>query len=725
MLKTIAKKIPIQELALNISELQAVELCYRNHIDQVVNRLSQGYKVLIRCDKGLNNYLFPALRKRIKKLGTTHNITLIDGRVKEEERDLNRIQGMLKQITEFMRGGVSNSEIAFITHLDLLSTSQSNLSPEAKEVIPLLYEHPQAQFCALVDPSFPLPKALVDVFDIQLEFDGISRESLFSLVTQREARSLDHRFFDPYLLYPYISGLNALKVRRLLSTLALQPEASPLSKASSQEALRSLREQTAQQVSGVELPQVDLQADIAGYARLKERIQREFIDLALARLYTEDTKDIELAESLTPKGILFYGPPGTGKTFFAKAIATALQATLIVVSGPELKSKWVGESEENLRRLFRKARAASPTVMVFDEIDSFAQARGSYQSSGVEHSMVNQLLTEMDGFRANEQVFIIGTTNFLASVDHALLRPGRFELLIEVPAPDLKTRIDLIDHYNQNFELNLSKELISWLGEQTNQVADHLGQAYTADHIKGLCRALKRELLIKKNRGDSVDNFGENDILDLINRELTAVTLTKDERKVIAMHECGHALISILLPRTSSPARVSIRPDAMSLGRVYHNQNRSRFVYTPSDFKDEVCVLLGGLVAEEMSFHEHSIGAAQDLSQASSILRDMAMKFGMSPLGLATISSHSSPQRGGARNSYQEQLSEHYLEALEEWVNNSLNVLKQRTENLLSQNQKVLNELCTQLLEQDELSAADLAQFELSFESGLDDVSTS
>ena len=708
------KKIPIQSLPLAISELQAVEMCYRDQIDLIVNRLTQGYKVLIRCDKGLNNFLFPAIRKRIKKINSAGSVTLIDGRAQQEERDLNRIQGMLKQITEFMRGGVLNSQIAFMTHLDLLSTSQNNLSPEAKEVIPLLYEHPQAQFCALVDPSFPLPKALIDVFDFQVDLDGIKRESLFALITQREARSLNPHYFDPYLLYPYLSGLNALKARRLLSTLSLQAEASPLSKSAGQEALRSLREQTAQQVDGLELPQVSLQDDIAGYANLKERVQREFIDLALARLYLENPKDIEQAESLTPKGILFYGPPGTGKTYFAKAIATALQATLIVVSGPELKSKWVGQSEENLRRLFRKARAASPTVMVFDEIDSFAQARGSYQSSGVEHSMVNQLLTEMDGFRANEQLFIIGTTNFLASVDHALLRPGRFELLIEVPSPDQATRIELIQHYNQIFELNLSDLMIAWLGEQTNEMADQSGHPYSADHIKGLCRALKRELLLKKN--SSTAQFSKNDILNVINRELPVVTLTADERKIIAMHECGHALVSVLLPRTSTPARVSIRPDAMSLGRVYHNQNRSRFVYTPSDFKDEVCVLLGGLVAEEISFKEHSIGAAQDLSQASLILRDMALKFGMSPLGLATQPPPASQLHGGVGRTSNVQLSEHYLEKLEIWVAESLSDLKKRTRSLLSLNQETLDQLCTQLLAQDELSADDLTMFDLNFE---------
>ena len=124
-------------------------------------------------------------------------------------------------------------------------------------------------------------------------------------------------------------------------------------------------------------------------------------------------------EELIPKGMIFWGPPGTGKTLFAKAMATEIGAAITIVSGPELKSKWVGESEENLRQIFHKARQSAPSIIVFDELDSFASARGTYTGCGVEHSMVNQLLTEMDGFHREEMVFVVGTTNFVENP-----RPG-------------------------------------------------------------------------------------------------------------------------------------------------------------------------------------------------------------------------------------------------------------------------------------------------------------
>jgi len=159
---------------------------------------------------------------------------------------------------------------------------------------------------------------------------------------------------------------------------------------------------------------------------VKKRLRTELLDVLGRRDAATTEEEINRLEELIPRGMIFWGPPGTGKTYFAKAMAASIGAAITVVSGQELKSKWVGESEENLRQIFYKARQSAPSIIVFDEMDSFATARGTYTGSGVEHSMVNQLLTEMDGFHKEELVFIVGTTNFVESLDPALLRPGRF-----------------------------------------------------------------------------------------------------------------------------------------------------------------------------------------------------------------------------------------------------------------------------------------------------------
>ena len=696
-----SRDLSINQLPTEIRELSAVEVCYGAQIDLAFQRLTQRYRVLIRCEKSLNAFLYPALRNRVRRSGT-HEAVLIDGRPGVDDDRVSRAQIMLNQLTRFVRGGVTDQQIAFLTHLDLLSTSANTPNPEAREVIPLLYEHPHAKFCALVDPSFPLPPALIDVFDVHLELVGIPRERLSQMITQREARALHHDRFDPYALYPYVSGLSAVRARRVLSMLAERPEASPLSTRAGQDALRALREQTAPQGEGIELPQVDLHKDIAGYDALKKRVEDELISLALARVRLSEPADIELAESLTPRGALFYGPPGTGKTFFAKAIATALQASLIVVSGPELKSKWVGESEENLRRVFRRARAAAPTVIVFDEIDSFAQARGSYQTSGVEHSMVNQLLTEMDGFRDNEQVFIIGTTNFLSSVDSALLRPGRFELLIEIPAPDEPTRVAILAHYNARLKLGMSPELIEWVAQQTNGPADTLGHPFTADHLRALCRALKREQLLTSQRV-----LTQRHVLDAMTRDRPPITLTEEERRVVATHECGHALLAVLLPRLAPPSRVSIRPDNMSLGRVQRTQKRAYLTYTLSDFRDEVCMNLGGIVAEELCFGEHSVGGSLDLAQATTITKELWGRYGMS---MSSQLSYYGPQgEGFGRGEVGLEIpSDGARNEAERWSHHFISTERARALDLLTQHRATLTSLTESLLARDELNADDL-----------------
>src|SRR5207249_8164566 len=156
-----------------------------------------------------------------------------------------------------------------------------------------------------------------------------------------------------------------------------------------------------------------------------------------------------------------------GKTFFAKAMATAIGAAVTIVSGPELKSKWVGESEGNLREVFHRARQSAPAIIVFDELDSFASARGTYTGSGVEHSMVNQLLTEMDGFRKEELVFVIGTTNFVEILDPALLRPGRFEFHLHIPYPDNDNRRQILAIYDKKMKLQMSEGTLEYAVKRT------------------------------------------------------------------------------------------------------------------------------------------------------------------------------------------------------------------------------------------------------------------
>ncbi|MEZ4466646.1 MAG: AAA family ATPase [bacterium] len=368
------RTLPLESLPTDVTIDQAVEAACADDIAFIEGRLRQGTSVLVECDKELSLHLYLAVRNRLRKVPDAPRIQLIDGRPRNEnEAGRTGLQNTLAHLTDAIRGSVERL-LLVLPHLDVLATTHTGLTFEAREVIPLLYENPEALLLGFRDPSFPLPGVIEQVFGAVRAVTGIPRDALPRLVTRREALSIRADAFDPFALYKYVSGQNPVRCRKLLGQLALRREAMPgQDRASS--IYRLIRQQTTS--DGVDLPQVDLDRDVGGYPEVKKRLREEIIDLVRRRDALEAVDDIEQLEALLPRGIIFHGPPGTGKTWFAKALATALDATVLVVSGPELKSKWVGESEQNLRRIFRQARAAAPSVIVFDELDAFAQRRGT------------------------------------------------------------------------------------------------------------------------------------------------------------------------------------------------------------------------------------------------------------------------------------------------------------------------------------------------------------
>ncbi|MCY1010138.1 AAA family ATPase [Nannocystis pusilla] len=404
------RTVPIETLPGEVRVEDAVEMACAQDVTFIEERLRRGMSVLVECDKELALHVYLAVRARLRRgaaNGRGPQIVIVDGRPREGEESRGNLATMLTQLTTAIRGSVERTIIVLL-HLDVLTTTHTSLTMEAREAIPLLYENPEAVLLGFRDPSFSLPKVIEGVFAVRREIVGVPRESLAKIVTQREAKAIDADNFDPFALYKYVSGLNPVRLRRLMQAVGLRREAMP-GRSQAAQVYRELRRQTVSE--DVELPNVDLERDIGGYPEVKLRLREELLDLLRRKDSLGSEGEIQALEGLLPRGIIFHGPPGTGKTYFAKAMATAMDATVIIVSGPELKSKWVGESEENLRRVFRQARRSAPAVVVFDEIDAFAHARGTYEGSGVEHSMVNQLLTEMDGFRGSESVFVVGTTN--------------------------------------------------------------------------------------------------------------------------------------------------------------------------------------------------------------------------------------------------------------------------------------------------------------------------
>ena len=488
--------IPQSELPEQLTVEKAVEAAYSSELAQIACDLVRTLPVLVECDKELAPYIFAALRGRLKQASL--RCLYLDGRPREGQQAdpmAGFVGTMIAQLREAVRGAVER-RVVVLPHLDLFDHRSRRPDPGGpRGRTAALQESRDLVWLGFKDPSFHLPRVIENLFPHRYNLLGIGRDRLRHLVTRSEARKFG-REFNPWGLYKYVSGMNAVRLRKMLASLEGEDyPASPL------RAYRQIRSAT----SGgqLEVPQIDLDRDIGGYEKVKRRLKSEILDVLTLKDRKTDADEIRKLEGLIPKGMIFWGPPGTGKTLFAKAMAATIGAAITVVSGPELKSRWVGESEENLRQIFHRARQSAPAIIVFDELDSFASARGTYTGSGVEHSMVNQLLTEMDGFHTEELVFVVGTTNFFDILDPALLRPGRFEFMLHIPYPESEDRRAIIEIYDRTMRLEMSDEAIRYAVRRTGDYVEGAaaGTLYSGDHINALCRTLARIRLREDRTG--------------------------------------------------------------------------------------------------------------------------------------------------------------------------------------------------------------------------------
>jgi cell division protease FtsH len=707
--------VPLSQLPLELTHQQAVEVTYQDDLDWVEEKLDRRMSTMIECDKQLVLYLYRALRRRLKARGSSLNLRLIGG--PDPESGGNIVGHTVKQMTEAIFSGESDLCLV-VPHLDVVvTTTKSGLSDRAREVVAMIYENPEICLLAFKDPSFDLPKAVADVFTAKRQIAGVPRDRLPRIILQREARKFGVEDFNPFRLYKYVSGLNAVRFRQILEPLSDRLDFNPDDPSQTDRIYREIREMTL--VGEMDLPSVDLERDIGGYKEVKERIRKEILNLLLYKEKLTDPKAIREVEEIVPKGMLFVGPPGTGKTFFAKAMATALDATVLIVSGPELKSKWVGESESNLRQIFSRARKSAPAIIVFDEIDSFATVRGTYGGSGVEHSMVNQLLTEMDGFRKDELIFVVGTTNFPESLDQALLRPGRFELHIEIPYPTDEDRKIILEIYRKKFSLNLSDELIQFLVQKTAGFVDESsGIKFSGDHLYAIARGLKREEIrrLEALRQDKqpIPEGGivlskEDCLQALAKKSKGNVQFKAAEERTIAIHEAGHAILAHFCPSASPIERVTIATgDEDTLGYVLRGARENRYVVTRSELLDDICVLLGGRVAEEICIGDISMGCHNDLQKATEIARVIVEELGMTAEG--GVRSYMPPPGVAHVRGQRPALSEEASKALDGAIRRVLDEQLERAQVLMKAHKEPFDHLVGVLIEKKTLYRKDVEQ---------------
>uniref|UniRef100_A0A8C1DZE6 ATP-dependent zinc metalloprotease YME1L1 n=1 Tax=Cyprinus carpio carpio TaxID=630221 RepID=A0A8C1DZE6_CYPCA len=331
-----------------------------------------------------------------------------------------------------------------------------------------------------------------------------------------------------------------------------------------------------------------------------------------------------------PKGILLVGPPGTGKTLLARAVAGEADVPFYYASGSEFDEMFVGVGASRIRNLFREAKANAPCVIFIDELDSVGGKRIESPMHPYSRQTINQLLAEMDGFKPNEGVIIIGATNFPEALDNALIRPGRFDMQVTVPRPDVKGRTEILKWYLKKIKVDsaVEAEVIArgTVGFSGAELENLVNQAALKAAVDGKDMVTMKELEFAKDK-------------ILMGPERRSAEIDKKNKEITAYHESGHAIIAYYTKDAMPINKATIMPRGPTLGHVSMLPENDRWSETRSQLLAQMDVSMGGRVAEELIFGSENIttGASSDFDSATKIARMMVTRFGMSEkLGVMT-----------------------------------------------------------------------------------------
>ncbi|KAL1006320.1 hypothetical protein UPYG_G00070760 [Umbra pygmaea] len=331
-----------------------------------------------------------------------------------------------------------------------------------------------------------------------------------------------------------------------------------------------------------------------------------------------------------PKGILLIGPPGTGKTLLARAVAGEADVPFFYASGSEFDEMFVGVGASRIRNLFKEAKASAPCVIFIDELDSVGGKRIESPMHPYSRQTINQLLAEMDGFKPNEGVIVIGATNFAEALDNALVRPGRFDMQVTVPRPDVKGRTEILNWYLQKIKVDpsVNAEIIArgTVGFTGAELENLVNQAALKAAVDGLDQVTMKELEFSKDK-------------ILMGPERRSVDIDKKNKQITAYHESGHAIVAYYTKDAMPINKATIMPRGPTLGHVSMLPENDRWSETRAQLLAQMDVSMGGRVAEELIFGDDYIttGASSDFDGATKIAKMMVTRFGMSDkLGVMT-----------------------------------------------------------------------------------------
>ncbi len=439
--------------------------------------------------------------------------------------------------------------------------------------------------------------------------------------------------------------------------------------------------------------------DVAGAEEAKEDLVEVVDFLKNPRKYTSIGAKI-------PKGVLLVGSPGTGKTLLARAVAGEAGVPFFSIAGSEFVEMFVGVGASRVRDLFTKAKRNAPCIIFIDEIDAVGRQRGGAGFGGghdEREQTLNQILTEMDGFEQETNVIVMAATNRPDVLDVALLRPGRFDRRIFIDRPDLNARAQILEVHARNKKMakgvdfeQIAKQTVGMTGADLENIMNEAA-IFAAKR--------KRPTVIQQDMIDAVEKIA-------VGAEKKSRKLTQKEKEITAFHELGHAIVGYLCPHSDPLHKISIVSRGSALGVTWFLPQEDQYTTSKRKFLDEICGLLGGRAAEKIVFDEITTGASNDIERASTIARNMAMRYGMGDTGLGLVAYGESQGQGftGAEQSLMRNYSEEMARTIDAFVLKTIAEQYERAEGFLKEHRKKLDELAKILLEKETMTVEEFAE---------------
>lgn len=430
--------------------------------------------------------------------------------------------------------------------------------------------------------------------------------------------------------------------------------------------------------------------DVAGLKEEKEEV-RELID------FLKNPKRFQKLGARIPKGVLLVGPPGTGKTLLAKAVAGEANVPFYFISGSDFVELFVGVGASRVRDMFKQAKANAPCLIFIDEIDAVGRQRGTGLGGGHDEreQTLNQLLTEMDGFGANEGIIVIAATNRADVLDPALLRPGRFDRQVTVGLPDVREREDILTVHAKNKILAPSVQL--------NAIAKRTPGFSGADLENLLNEAA---LLAVRRKKNSITMAEIDEATDRVigGPAKTSRKYTPHEKELVAYHEAGHAVLGIKLENADDVQKITIIPRGQAGGYTMMMPKEEHYFATKTELLDQITGLLGGRVSEELRFHESTTGAHNDFERATKIARAMVTEYGMSDLGPIQLEQQEGGVFLGRDYNKTKDFSNEVAHEIDLEMRKIVNSCYERAKQILSENQDMIKLIVDALLERETIT---------------------